>query len=105
MGHVFKYRDGKKTIKISFEEPLMINLTENKNELYMELVKHVMTKSKKVVVFVGAGISTGAGIPDFRSENGLFATLRSNFKLKTSGQDLFDISVYKVHYFYEKRQI
>ncbi|EMR09491.1 hypothetical protein PNEG_02080 [Pneumocystis murina B123] len=97
MNHVFKYKeDGKKTVKISFEEPLMIDLFENKNnDLYIELVKHVMTKSKKVVVFVGAGISTGAGIPDFRSENGLFATLRSNFKLKTSGQDLFDISVYK----------
>ncbi|KAG4303112.1 hypothetical protein PCANB_000543 [Pneumocystis canis] len=96
VNHIFKYKEnGKKTVKITFQKPLMINLFENNNDLYIELLKNVMTKSKKIVVFVGAGISTGAGIPDFRSENGLFATLRSNFKLKTTAQKLFDASVYK----------
>ncbi|KAG4304287.1 hypothetical protein PORY_002262 [Pneumocystis oryctolagi] len=96
--HVFKYKEnGKKTIKIEFQQPLLIDLFQDKNsELYIELLKNVMTKSKRVVAFVGAGISTGAGIPDFRSRTGLFASLRSDFKLKTTGQELFDISVYKV---------
>ena len=34
-------------------------------------------------------------MPDFRSSNGLFNTLRSENKLKTSGKQLFDASVYQ----------
>lgn len=37
-------------------------------EKLTEWLKH----SKKIVVFTGAGISTASGIPDFRSENGLY---------------------------------
>ncbi|KAG0151919.1 hypothetical protein CROQUDRAFT_86129 [Cronartium quercuum f. sp. fusiforme G11] len=45
----------------------------------------------------GAGISTAANIPDFRSSTGLFASLKARFpnsKL-TSGRDLFDINALK----------
>ncbi len=41
-------------------------------------------------------MSVAAGIPDFRSSTGLFATLRADLKLKSSGQAMFDASVYKV---------
>lgn len=34
-------------------------------------------------------------VPDFRSSNGLFSSLRKDHKLKTSGKQLFDISVYQ----------
>lgn len=34
-------------------------------------------------------------VPDFRSSHGLFKTLRKDHKLKTSGKDLFDASVYQ----------
>ena len=34
-------------------------------------------------------------VPDFRSSNGLFNTLKSDNKLKTSGKHLFDASVYQ----------
>lgn len=48
----------------------------------------------------GAGISVSAGIPDFRSESGLFQTLkRDNPKeALSSGRDLFDASVFNVSY-------
>lgn len=55
-------------------------------------LRKLLHKKKKIVVIAGAGISVGAGIPDFRSSNGLFNTLRS---AKNSGRDLFDASVYK----------
>lgn len=34
-------------------------------------------------------------VPDFRSSNGLFSSLRTDMKLKSSGKQLFDASVYK----------
>ncbi|KAK6376176.1 hypothetical protein LTS17_007427 [Exophiala oligosperma] len=50
---------------------------------------------KKIVVIAGAGISVSAGIPDFRSSQGLFNSLKGEHKLKSSGKMLFDASVYK----------
>lgn len=50
---------------------------------------------------LGAGISVGAGIPDFRSPDGLFQTIkRENPKeAMSSGKDLFDASVFNVSVF------
>lgn len=77
------------------------------------LLLKVLRKRRKIVVIAGAGISTAAGgeccvpppatcwvanettVPDFRSSNGLFNTLRSENKLKASGKHLFDASVYQ----------
>lgn len=61
----------------------------------MERLVTALRKRKKIVVIAGAGISVSAGIPDFRSSTGLFATARSQHKLKASGKHLFDASVYK----------
>ncbi|CAN9287491.1 unnamed protein product [Alternaria alternata] len=55
----------------------------------------VLHKKRKIVVIAGAGISVSAGIPDFRSATGLFDTLKKEHKLKFSGKDLFDASVYQ----------
>lgn len=41
------------------------------NEAAAELAKHV-ERAKTVVFFGGAGVSTASGIPDFRSEDGLY---------------------------------
>ncbi len=79
------------------------------------LLLKVLRKRRKIVVIAGAGISTAAGggccaslptacsianettVPDFRSSNGLFNTLRSDNKLKASGKHLFDASVYQTN--------
>ncbi|KAI1819978.1 DHS-like NAD/FAD-binding domain-containing protein [Xylaria intraflava] len=61
----------------------------------LEHLTHALRKKKKIVVIAGAGISVSAGIPDFRSSSGLFATLPKEHGLKGSGKHLFDASVYK----------
>ncbi|KAI9763954.1 MAG: hypothetical protein M1840_008988 [Geoglossum simile] len=68
---------------------------EDRQKPQLDLLLKVLRKKRKIVVIAGAGISVSAGIPDFRSSNGLFTTLRSEHKLKASGKHLFDASVYK----------
>jgi NAD-dependent histone deacetylase SIR2 len=63
--------------------------------LHQDRLLDALRKKKKIVVIAGAGISVSAGIPDFRSSTGLFATARNQHKLKASGKHLFDASVYK----------
>ncbi|KYK57747.1 Sir2 family histone deacetylase Hst4 [Drechmeria coniospora] len=67
----------------------------NEDNFHLERLLSALRKKKKIVVIAGAGISVSAGIPDFRSATGLFATARSQHKLKASGKHLFDASVYK----------
>ena len=43
----------------------------------IEELKKVIEKSKRIVIFSGAGLSTNSGIPDFRSADGIY-----NQKLK-----------------------
>jgi NAD-dependent SIR2 family protein deacetylase len=50
-------------------------------------------KSKKIVVFTGAGISTKSGILDFRSENGLYNLLRQKYDLPYP-EAVFDIDYF-----------
>ena len=38
----------------------------------------LIVQSSRVVIFTGAGISTESGIPDFRSPNGFYATLKAD---------------------------
>ncbi|KAL9007143.1 MAG: hypothetical protein Q9188_000077, partial [Gyalolechia gomerana] len=61
----------------------------------LDTLLKVLRKRKKIVVIAGAGISVSAGIPDFRSASGLFATLKNEHNLKASGKHLFDASVYQ----------
>ncbi|WEW61638.1 hypothetical protein PRK78_007129 [Emydomyces testavorans] len=61
---------------------------------HLRLLASTLQKKNKIVVVAGAGISVSAGIPDFRSSHGLFKSLRKDHKLKASGKELFDASVY-----------
>ena len=38
-----------------------------------EILREILQKSKRIVFFGGAGVSTASGIPDFRSGDGLYA--------------------------------
>lgn len=42
--------------------------------------KEIIAESKHIVFFGGAGVSTGSGIPDFRSDDGLYKNMPENVK-------------------------
>ncbi|ROT36947.1 DHS-like NAD/FAD-binding domain-containing protein, partial [Sodiomyces alkalinus F11] len=68
---------------------------DERSQRNLDRLVGVLRKQKKVVIIAGAGISVSAGIPDFRSKEGLFASLPKDHKVKGSGKHLFDASVYK----------
>lgn len=47
--------------------------TEEQKHTAAECLRGIVFRSKRLVVFSGAGFSTGSGIPDFRSAEGLFS--------------------------------
>ncbi len=57
---------------------------------------------KKIIFMVGAGISTTAGIPDFRSKTGLFKQLQEKYNMN-SPEEFFEISTFleNPNFFYE----
>lgn len=88
-----RYRPPNGTIldisKLDFDRPL-----EDQIELSdVYFLHHAITYSKRVVMVIGAGVSVGAGIPDFRSSNGLFQGLAT--KSSGSGKNLFDYNVFR----------
>ncbi|KAJ5158745.1 Sirtuin family [Penicillium coprophilum] len=69
------------------------SLYEQNDQHY--LLVQTLRHQKDIVVIAGAGISTAAGIPDFRSTDGLFKSLQKKHNLKASGKLLFDAAVYQ----------
>eukprot|EP00668_Euglena_longa_P001420 GGOE01001681.1.p1 GENE.GGOE01001681.1~~GGOE01001681.1.p1 ORF type:complete len:434 (+),score=77.20 GGOE01001681.1:72-1373(+) len=53
-----------------------------------------MLRSGDVLALVGAGISTSAGLPDFRSANGIFPALKRKFPLLARPEDVFHIKCF-----------
>ncbi|CAH6420285.1 Sir2 family protein [uncultured virus] len=67
----------------------------------MSLISQIASgQFKRIIVLTGAGISTSADIPDYRSKAGIFARLMKEFSEATSPQDMFSrsfVSKYKVY--------
>ncbi|TPX31311.1 hypothetical protein SmJEL517_g05331 [Synchytrium microbalum] len=59
----------------------------------MDDVLRLLRDSSKVMVLTGAGVSVSAGIPDFRSENGIYSRL-GEFGLDDP-QQMFDIEFFR----------
>ena len=55
----------------------------------MEELKEIINKSKSIVFFGGAGVSTESGIPDFRSKDGLY-----NLKYKYPPEEILSHSFF-----------
>jgi len=55
----------------------------------------LITKSKKILVLSGAGISTSAGLPDFRSRNGIYVQIHAEHPDLSDPKSMFDIEYFK----------
>lgn len=57
-----------------------------------------LIRSARLTGTSGAGISVQAGIPDFRSAEGLFQTIKRDNprEAMSCGKELFDVSVFNV---------
>ncbi|KAJ3193882.1 hypothetical protein HDU82_002647 [Entophlyctis luteolus] len=63
---------------------------------HFQLVASRLVKSKKCVTVVGAGISVAAGIPDFRSADGLYNLVKERYpSAVVKGRDLFDAALFR----------
>ena len=59
----------------------------NSEGKYPSFIKKLKNNEfKKIVFLVGAGISTSAGIPDFRSDNGIFSEIKEKYNLNSPEQ-------------------
>lgn len=70
---------------------------------YSEIIEGLKSNKFKNITFItGAGISTSAGIPDFRSKGGLFSQTQKKYNL-SSPEQFFQINLFYNHpeYFYD----
>ncbi|KAG8849716.1 hypothetical protein FRB96_000656 [Tulasnella sp. 330] len=55
-----------------------------------------VVKARRIVIVTGAGISCSCGIPDFRSTDGLYNLVKSQYpNAVVKGRDLFDSSLFR----------
>ncbi|PJF18102.1 Sirtuin family, catalytic core small domain-containing protein [Paramicrosporidium saccamoebae] len=55
----------------------------------------LVRSAKRILVLTGAGISVSCGIPDFRSENGLYAQIQEKYSLPEP-ECMFDIEYFRI---------
>lgn len=63
----------------------------------LQQINRLLSRSRRMIVLTGAGISCNAGIPDFRSSSGLYDLVKKQFPELPlmSGQEMFDISLFR----------
>lgn len=73
------------------DDALIEKQSTNVTSYFGSIIKELLSEKKNIVVLVGAGISVSCGIPDFRSSQGLYNTLRCEEidENLTSAEDLF----------------
>ncbi|OQR96300.1 hypothetical protein THRCLA_07322 [Thraustotheca clavata] len=62
----------------------------------MKDVVKLLEERKNIIVLVGAGISVSCGIPDFRSENGIYSIIQKMGLNLPEPEALFDIDFFRV---------
>lgn len=84
-----------KIILEAMEEPVgrKKNPRFNTIEDAVELIK----KSQKIMVISGAGISTSAGLPDFRSRDGIYKQIHAKNPTLADPKLVFDISYFRIN--------
>ena len=60
---------------MEFEKKLIMDNDRNKNMTKISQLQEIINDSENIVFFGVAGVSTESGIPDFRSEKGVFKSL------------------------------
>lgn len=88
-------RTARSTVSAAFASPSPVHVAD------LERLLDAVREAKRIVVITGAGISTAAAIPDFRSATGLFGPPRARNKGKgrekePSVKDLFHVAALKV---------
>ena len=84
--------------KIDLRTDKLVHITELKeDDKLLQNINKVLMRSKRMIMLTGAGISCNAGIPDFRSANGLYNLVKEEFPDLniTSGKEMFDISLFR----------
>ncbi|KAG9008311.1 hypothetical protein FRB94_013473 [Tulasnella sp. JGI-2019a] len=76
-----------------------LDLTDSHDSLNRKTLSEVslaVAKARRVVIVTGAGISCSCGIPDFRSTDGLYNLVKSQYpNVVVKGRDLFDSSLFR----------
>ncbi|KAJ3073642.1 hypothetical protein HDU99_001867, partial [Rhizoclosmatium hyalinum] len=68
----------------------------NEERRHFTLIAGALRRAKKVVAVAGAGISVSAGIPDFRSADGLYNLVKNKYPQSVvKGKDMFDASLFR----------
>lgn len=71
-------------------------------EKKLEKITAILARSRNTVVVTGAGISTEAGIPDFRGEKGIYRTLGEDRVMKVLNINTFRKNPREFYEFYRK---
>ncbi|ODV94084.1 hypothetical protein PACTADRAFT_50973 [Pachysolen tannophilus NRRL Y-2460] len=73
-----------------------LDAVDERDKSQLSLISRAILKSRKIVTLTGAGISCNAGIPDFRSSEGLYNMVKTKHpNCIVKGKDLFDISLFR----------